>query len=497
MTTHNINVLSYNVSWEAMSDGRFGSGTVPGSINCKGQCIKNVTELINNSIKNHGVNLIGTQETGLLENIVLPGFDKIQWKLSGVGKTSSAMIMSNNTIFRNVTPTYFKLNEPPILHIKGDVADEKRKAGKNTGIKPTEVRPYHFTVLKHNASNEDILFINIHNDHQHNIPLSLNFIEQKIDSQGINDSTGKKLYKKINKIIITGDFNANATTGLTLFGNQLIAYTLPGGTCCDGGLNGNITRGDTRDNILTYGFTSGSVTTMLTGANNKLYSDHLPVLVKLTFQTALPISTPTPTPVIKKLVYGFDFDGVIQKNMDDSKLEIYKGTGLTKTYFGKRHPNHTGPLIINDTIKQLINDLKDNNEIRVYTGRANTRDVQTFLDTQFGKNQNIILKKSSDRDTELGELEEYYDDSRQILIEILVNQYYGGKAPNKTFLVIPEENQSYLIHYEKDFKTLNLHFNRVVARKLIKDLVIIVNRKNKAGDYTPETDLINEIKNFL
>ena len=102
-----INVLSYNVSWEAMSSkntpGVQGSKCYP--TNCK----DNVTALIKKNVIDENINLIGIQESGLLQDIVIPHFEKITWQKKQY-PSSNAMTMYDTRIFNNITdPILIKL----------------------------------------------------------------------------------------------------------------------------------------------------------------------------------------------------------------------------------------------------------------------------------------------------------------------------------------------------------------------------------------------------
>ena len=203
-----INVLSYNVSWEAMSNGIPTTGTVPGSINCGiHNCKDNVTQLINNSIINDGINLIGIQESGRLEDIIIPNFEKITWHMLGA-LTSYSMVMYNTTIFNNITDTYFNLNDPhdpSKKHVYGDIGIDKSLV--------SEHRPYQIIVLEHKLTKKNILFINLHNDHKNNAPHTFQCIVNKM-----NDPLIKRKDIGDMKVIITGDFNTNLPSSQTING---------------------------------------------------------------------------------------------------------------------------------------------------------------------------------------------------------------------------------------------------------------------------------------
>lgn len=270
-----INILSYNVSWEAMSSAKKGTGSVPGSIKCvNGICKKNVYKLIEKAIKTHDVSIFGSQETGELSTDLQSLFThnyNAEMLLRGNNEVLS--VISFNDSYENITQNYFKND-----HL----------FGYQTNSLGLDKRMHQIVVLKHIISNHHILFINLHHPHHTKIQDTLDSIMNTMELNKRNDN-----YKRINKIIITGDFNANIInktnknisyqidSGLTLLGKKLSVYTLLNTTCCDGDLNGTYWDGDRRDNILAFGFNEGKVIQLIEPKDHILYSDHLPVIVSL------------------------------------------------------------------------------------------------------------------------------------------------------------------------------------------------------------------------
>jgi endonuclease/exonuclease/phosphatase family metal-dependent hydrolase len=266
-----VNVLSYNVSWEAMSDGLKGIGTVSGSIRCNPEkCLKNVSRLIKDNIIRNNINIIGIQETNILEKELkgIENFDYIPWIESTTTSTTTYIsILYNNIIFSNITEKYFNLNDGQIKHIKGKFDDSNPKA----------VRAFQIVVLKQNITNDEILYINLHNNHEHKIDGSIKKIIDILEIQKKNNG-----HKNIKKIIITGDFNHNIDKNISFLDKELNYHNKTFNTCCDSTLNTN-TMDKRYDNILSYGFDLKEIFLPIKEPENILYSDHLPIIVKLSY----------------------------------------------------------------------------------------------------------------------------------------------------------------------------------------------------------------------
>ena len=262
-----VNVLSYNVSWEAMSDGEKGTGTVAGSKSCKPEkCLENVSRLIKDNIIRNNINIIGIQETNILEKKLkeIVNFDYIPWIES---TTTYISILYNNIIFSNITEKYFNLIDGHIKHIKGKFYD----------FNPRAVRAFQIVVLKQNITNDEILYINLHNNHKHQIDGS---IKQIIDILEIHKK--KDEYKNIKKIIITGDFNHNIDKNISFLDKELNYHNKTFYTCCDDTLNKKQMH-LRYDNILSYGFDFKEIFLPIKESENILYSDHIPIIVKLSY----------------------------------------------------------------------------------------------------------------------------------------------------------------------------------------------------------------------
>ena len=402
-----INVLTWNVSWEAMSDDTQGKGTVPGSINCSPQqCLNNVCNKIEEAIRTHNVSLIGTQETGKLSDNKL--LDNNIHYIPDLGGSPYAMISYNNN-YINITNSFFGSD-----FINGNFDLDNKKV-------PQGIRPYHFIILKEQKTNNEILFVNLHNDHDGNIQRNLNHINSKLNTHNFN------------YIIITGDFNnGNLLDGtLMLNGKHLNCYTIDEPTCCDGNLNGSEMYRGSFDNILTYGFDWIKTVKLLTFSQNKLHSDHLPVLVKLKFKEAI----------------GFDFDGVLHKSIQDTDEN------------GQRHPfwvSHE-KLVKFEKIINKINTLKKTNIIKIISSRPGDTIVK-FIKADLrlsDANIDVIAGKHNKVNSVIGKVIEFYDDSANHLISIM-NAKIASSDPIKIFYVVPEFDDWYEVKSVQEIEEIFL-----------------------------------------
>ena len=244
-----INVLSWNVWFKGMNNLTRRN---------------NVIRVINDSIEKNNVSLIGTQETAELnETNFLP--NNIKW-ISDDNKTKAMISFNNN--YTNITNIYFKGN----TYIHGDFNADNNKD--ISGNKFARNRPYQFVILLHKITKNIILYINLWNDHDEDVQKNLNHINNKLNGL------------EFNYIIITGDFNTLVDDNKYVINNKnLNRYTLDEPTCC------NEKNEDKMefypDNILTYGFDEIETIKLIKASENILYSDHLPVLVKLKFSNKI------------------------------------------------------------------------------------------------------------------------------------------------------------------------------------------------------------------
>lgn len=400
-----INVLTWNVSWEAMSDDT--QGTVPGSINCRPQqCLNNVCNKIEEAIRTHNVSLIGTQETGRLSDNKLLDYN-IHY-IPDLGRSPYAMISYNNN-YINITNSFFGSD-----FINGNFDLDNKRV-------PQGIRPYHFIILKEQKTNNEILFVNLHNDHDGNIQRNLNHINSKLNTYNFN------------YIIITGDFNYGNLPDKTLMlnGKHLDRYTIDEPTCCDGYLNGNPMPNGNFDNILTYGFDWIETVKLLTSSQNKLHSDHLPVLVKLKFKEAI----------------GFDFDGVLHKSIIQTDSN------------GQRHPDFSlgSNLVKFEKIINKINTLKKTNIIKIISSRDHDTIVDFIgADTRLSNaNIEVIANKHNKVSSVIGKVVEFYDDSANHLISIMEEKIVKSN-PIKIFYVVPEFDDWYEVKSVQEIEEIFL-----------------------------------------
>jgi endonuclease/exonuclease/phosphatase family metal-dependent hydrolase len=259
MKNNNISVLTYNVYWKVMQN-KFFSKKLNKEINlCPDQkdsdptqCKINVNKLILQSVNDEEVSLIGLQETGKLDDIEIDNFTKFNYTGDEFTK---ATLMFNNIKFKNITKKYYKT----------EIVEGIFNSG----------RIFHFVILQC-IENEDykFLFINCHFNHGDDAQDNFNQISKLIGKHNFNN------------IIITGDFNQDMNLGKLYINNKLMKSNNKNITCCD---NSMLVKKQELmlykpDNILTYGFRKIDSKLLLNSKNNILYSDHLPVVVKLNYK---------------------------------------------------------------------------------------------------------------------------------------------------------------------------------------------------------------------
>jgi len=399
-----INVLSYNVS-----------GINNSAICNTTQCKDNVTAIINKSITDHGVSLIGLQGSGQLEGIVIPDFEKIIWKKS---TSSYAMILYNSKIFNNITDTWFRLNDPPNKHITGNLAEDCGISG---------ILPYQIVLFEHILTRDKLIFTNLHNGSSVTLQdVEINLTKKHEDLKLSNASLAYG--------IVVGDFNTNVNRQLQLFkgAGWLKYYTLPAGTCCDVTLNGQNMNSST-DHIVTAGFKTGTVETILEASNNFLYSDHLPVVLKL-----------HTNPPVKKII-GYDFDGVLHKNIYNTEES------------GQRHPDASSFDALkpfDKIITQIKNEIILGHEIHLISANPDTVHKQNFINLHFSDPKyfskiKIIPPKLGGKNQDILNVSDFYDDSANVLRDF-ITAYPGTSSTKNLYFVIPELDSYYQVKYLED-----------------------------------------------
>jgi hypothetical protein len=256
-----LNVLTYNVSWEAMSNA--DSKTVQGAKTCSDECRTNVAKLINDKSIEYDIDLIGTQETGRLASEIdadiylnmkkytklglYQSNDNMEFALGTDDKSKCGiMMMYNNIKFENVTNIDFNTEDNMIY---GNIQNHQHFKIDDKG----ERRPFQAILLRDRSNNDEILFINLHNNH--NGHYNIQKIQESLDYICITINNLKKnKLKSYENVVITGDFNSDLIRlrkELTLQTKKLNIYSIKQKTCCDNYLIGKMSCDGRYDNVLT------------------------------------------------------------------------------------------------------------------------------------------------------------------------------------------------------------------------------------------------------
>ena len=198
---------------------------------------------------------------------------------------------------------------------------------------------------------------------------------------------------------------------------------------------------------------------ILSGENIK-HSDHLPVYAELLVDKNLEGGNKN-----ERKRIGFDFDGVLHKLIVKTEEN------------GQRHSDYTVSIdVLKDNrfekIIKLIEELQNDNIIKIISSRQDQEQVDNFVNdkTYFNINVEVIKKARSAEKTDivLNEVDEFYDDSANVLKEIMKKSKENIEYENiKLFFVIPELNNWYEVKTEKD---IDKKLMKVEIINLIKEL---------------------------
>lgn len=246
-----IRVLSWNISWEAMTGKNFGTkcGVSPN------KCLNNVSNFIKNNGLIQPFDFIGLQEASKYYDIrIKSGISSIMTEIHYKPGIEDAVLFYNNK---------YKLNNILPNVIKGNLYDKTRGAFSNG-------RPFIIGFFENN-----LCVISLHAGH--NGMGNFDEIEDAMKKQfSTNYSTDyNKIVNRLKTwdLIIMGDFNINLKN-TTFFGRNLNGKHNTG-TCCDTNLTANTNA--PYDQILT------SFSTITTNIyQEKDASDHLPVIAEIT-----------------------------------------------------------------------------------------------------------------------------------------------------------------------------------------------------------------------
>ena len=174
----NIKILSWNVSWEAMTSNLTGQFAICGKSKSKKSCNHNIITNIYKTIKKFKPDIMGFQEAAKYNDII----DQIDMKIYDyfVNKSDKEYMLTiwNKNLFTLISNYFHEFSSG---------------------------RPFCIIILKHMQTDKIICLINIHAGHESNSQENIfniinKFIANKLDS---------KLEKKISRVIMFGDFNRN------------------------------------------------------------------------------------------------------------------------------------------------------------------------------------------------------------------------------------------------------------------------------------------------
>jgi len=264
-------------------------------------------------------------------------------------------------------------------------------------------------------------------------------------------------------IIIAGDFNNSITKDLEInginFQNESTIIKQMN-TCCDHTLNGvNVDK--CFDHILINNKVKyNKIQYPLMSGENIKHSDHLPVCAELIIEDNMLGG--------HKRRIGFDFDGVIHKLIISTEEN------------GQRHSNYS---IDTDTLVQSrskkiikhIQELQKTSDIKIISSRQNQEQVDHFLKHEKIGNVNaqVIKKARSARKTDIviDEVDEFYDDSANVLKEIMLKAKEIGKDI-KLYFVIPELDKWYEVKTEKDIDKKLLLVELIILKDKLQKILI-------------------------
>jgi hypothetical protein len=173
---NNFKILSWNVSWEAMTSSLAGQFKIcsKNKISCNHNIITNIYK----TIKKFKPDIMGFQEAAKYNDIIDLIDTKIYDYFLNKSGQEDMLTIWNKNIFSLIIQYHHEF-----------------RFG----------RPFCIFILKHKQTNQIICLINIHAGHEPNTQESIFLIINKF----IEDKLDKKLAKKISRVIMFGDFNRN------------------------------------------------------------------------------------------------------------------------------------------------------------------------------------------------------------------------------------------------------------------------------------------------
>ena len=320
-------------------------------------------------------------------------------------------------------------------------------------------RPFQMTIFKSVIKgNEKLIVVNLHAPHQ-----ELNYL-QKLN-----------LFNLDYPIIIGGDFNNPIINDIEINGINFkneSSIVKQINTCCDHTLNG-IDGTKCFDHILINDKVKyKKVNYPILSINNIKHSDHLPVYAELIVENDNIVmgrggGGEGGGGEGERKRIGFDFDGVMHKLIVSTEEN------------GQRHGDYTVSLdvLIKNRFEKIIDHIRDLqmvNDIKIISSRQNQEQVEEFLKDKNLENIDVAVVKDArsavKTEIVLNEVDEFYDDSANVLREIMIKAKEIGKEIGKEiklYFVIPELDKWYEVKTEKE---IDKKFLKVQMINLIKEL---------------------------
>jgi hypothetical protein len=250
----NINILSWNLCWEAMKGKKSKNLDMRKCIeNNKNFCKSKLLDKLSKIILKKNISLIAFQEYNIVKSLFEVPFINNYHIVTGVSGKETAV-----SLFRRDLFSYIK-------HEYGDLC------GNNLG------RTYLLIVLRNKITKEKTIFLNVHFPHE-NRPIK--------NARKIAERKMRELISKYNKnrIIVAGDhnFEYNMKSYKKFINRKFYLDKLSKNTCCSSDIKRkpNLKYDiilDSKDKDIKYTFVGNAI-------HNSLYvSDHVPLIASIIY----------------------------------------------------------------------------------------------------------------------------------------------------------------------------------------------------------------------
>lgn len=425
-----IKILTWNISWEAMTGQN--SGRLDGTKCNKGGknvCLENVLNKIIEVNTLNELDFILLQEAEInpetLKTKLNGKYNYLSYNELTKTKKEESIIFYNNT-------KYNILKQIPWGFYPG--------------------RPFIIALFQNIGTQQNILITNLHGPHGglddkkgHTLPNYLDFLDYYRLGGPDKDYTGRDISKNPRidltdlPIIIGGDFNKAIPGPIKIF-NQIFSNEGNQPTCCDNDFKGRGLSNRFDHILINDKLTYKKVT--YPKVDDKMYSDHIPIYAEINMPSISPVIPPIiPVfppifPPVNKHRFGFDFDGVIHKSVTIPDLN------------GQRHPVPKTNLIKNDQIFTKIEQyLTAGHDIEIISSRWDQSIIKPYL-----LKHSVICNSHASKITvnnsakglkkhqivSARDIIEFYDDSVNVLKDIMLELKQKGITKIKLFLVRPE-----------------------------------------------------------